>query len=412
MRPTEIEKTPSLWGKNGIQPHGIRQGGIGDCWLMATFGAFAEQPSLVKRIFNDIEEYPTTGQFRINYWLAGRQRSIVIDDRLPVRKWGKSFAPRYANQSRNGAWWVPILEKAAAKFMHSYKNLNGGPQGWPMSMMTGFPYVNKGRGEFSKMTDDQFYDYLKSIDGKGYISTTVFHKSSDKEQEAERAKYNFVLGHAFTYLTVAEYNGEKLVKIRNPWGSEAYRGPWSDKDTAKWTDDAKKALNHENANDGVWWVPVGVYRKHISSLFTLEYDEKAQIHSLEQVWDKQKQDMGGRTYKISNSKDQKITIGMTGAWDYEFQRGSNCGKVSPYQFDWFYFSLRDSNGKTLKDSYGTVHSWYAWGLGFLKFDNLPAGDYTLLIHNNRKSPDTVKGDMPFAIQTWGYSAEAPIERIK
>jgi hypothetical protein len=43
--------------------------------------------------------------------------------------------------------------------------------------------------------------------------------------------------------------------LRNPWGNERYEGPWSDKDTAKWTDDAQKALGHSIKNDGTFFVP-------------------------------------------------------------------------------------------------------------------------------------------------------------
>jgi len=45
-----------------------------------------------------------------------------------------------------------------------------------------------------------------------------------------------------------------LVKIRNPWRSEQYRGPYNDKDR-RWTSDLKKAANLESANDGIFWIP-------------------------------------------------------------------------------------------------------------------------------------------------------------
>jgi hypothetical protein len=53
-----------------------------------------------------------------------------------------------------------------------------------------------------------------------------------------------VATHAYTVLGTAEYKGEKLVKMRNPWGSECYKGKWSDKDGVKWTKEARIALKH------------------------------------------------------------------------------------------------------------------------------------------------------------------------
>ena len=42
------------------------------------------------------------------------------------------------------------------------------------------------------------------------------------------------MGHAYTVLeakqlTKGPKRGTKLIKVRNPWGSETYNGPWSDK---------------------------------------------------------------------------------------------------------------------------------------------------------------------------------------
>ena len=69
---------------------------------------------------------------------------------------------------------------------------------------------------------------------------------------------------AYTTIGVAEYGGEKLVIMRDPKGAERYSGPWSDKST-KWTDAAKKALNHTTANDGKFFVPLTMYPKYFGS---------------------------------------------------------------------------------------------------------------------------------------------------
>ena len=131
MRPKDIdtEKSPSLWGSGGPQPAGINQGALGDCWLMASMGAVAEFPDRVKAIFTD-KYYSNEGIFRVNLHLKGEKIGFDVDDRLAMHcdkeKAGCSLQPMNSRPSKNGAWWVPILEKAYAKFTGTYVHLNGG----------------------------------------------------------------------------------------------------------------------------------------------------------------------------------------------------------------------------------------------------------------------------------------------
>jgi len=53
-----------------------------------------------------------------------------------------------------------------------------------------------------------------------------------------KSQNGLVRGHAYTVVGVKELtvSGTKhrLIKIRNPWGSERYTGEWNDNDT-RWT---------------------------------------------------------------------------------------------------------------------------------------------------------------------------------
>lgn len=53
VRPSKVENDPSLWGSKGVLPHGVNQGGIGDCWFMAAGAAIAEYPERIKSIFTN-----------------------------------------------------------------------------------------------------------------------------------------------------------------------------------------------------------------------------------------------------------------------------------------------------------------------------------------------------------------------
>ena len=47
-----------------------------------------------------------------------------------------------------------------------------------------------------------------------------------------------VPGHAYTLLSVQEYDGIRLLKLRNPWGQFEWDGDWSDK-CKKWTQEMR-----------------------------------------------------------------------------------------------------------------------------------------------------------------------------
>jgi hypothetical protein len=54
--------TPSLWGRQGVKPAGVRQGELGDCWFLSTAAALAEHPDRIKNMFRN-SEYPENGAF-------------------------------------------------------------------------------------------------------------------------------------------------------------------------------------------------------------------------------------------------------------------------------------------------------------------------------------------------------------
>jgi hypothetical protein len=93
-----------------------------------------------------------------------------------------------------------------------------------------------------------------------------------------------ITGHAYTLKGVAEYKGEKLVQVRNPWGSDQYKGPWSDSDTAKWTEDALKTLNHVLEDDGMFWVPLNDFKNLFYDVSIALYQDWKQ-DSAQAEWD-------------------------------------------------------------------------------------------------------------------------------
>ena len=73
------------------------------------------------------------------------------------------------------------------------------------------------------------WDWLKAGDDNRDIMTCGTSGSNHFKQN----RVGLAMGHAYTVLGVVEVkdaNGTatRLVKLRNPWGSETYKGPWCD----------------------------------------------------------------------------------------------------------------------------------------------------------------------------------------
>jgi hypothetical protein len=56
--------------------------------------------------------------------------------------------------------------------------------------------------------------------------------------------------HAYSIMEAREINGERLLKLRNPWGNSEWTGAWSD-GSAEWTPEWMNLLNHKFGDDGV-----------------------------------------------------------------------------------------------------------------------------------------------------------------
>jgi len=70
-------------------------------------------------------------------------------------------------------------------------------------------------------------------------------------------KYDLIACHAYTLMNTATLSdGTKLVKLRNPWGTEKYTGPYSD---SQLTAAQIKELGHVVKDDGVFWMDMNTF---------------------------------------------------------------------------------------------------------------------------------------------------------
>jgi len=77
--------------------------------------------------------------------------------------------------------------------------------------------------------------------------------STSGTSNTDRSARGIVQNHVYTILGCIEVDGQKLIRIRNPWGYEFYQGPWNDS-SPDWSESLKSQVNYIDDNDGIFFI--------------------------------------------------------------------------------------------------------------------------------------------------------------
>lgn len=126
--------------------------------------------------------------------------------------------------------WGPFYEKIFAKFHGNYAHTIGG---WPTTAVRNIinsPTIYEVNNQ--SITANELWDALKKYDE----AHDIIQAGTSGGDDSMTSKTGIVLGHAYVVVGVVELStGDRLVKLRNPWGKEKYIGDWSDS-SDKWTE--------------------------------------------------------------------------------------------------------------------------------------------------------------------------------
>ena len=243
-------KTTGSLYLNGVTPDDVKQGAIGDCFMVAALVTVADvKPGAISEM---IISNGTNSKTGIQTWGVrlyddkGKAHWVTVNDMLPVAESGSTSLIFGANPSRdlNGEIWVPLLEKAYAQAntlkilprgetigLNAYWAVEGG-FGDPLSNILGGGKVTAYMYENYSWADNPYVnpvviDRNNPAALKNLEDTLIAAINSGKPiwigsgKTTQDAYGNILLtgGHAFTAQDADKANGTNAsTNVFNPWG--------------------------------------------------------------------------------------------------------------------------------------------------------------------------------------------------
>lgn len=158
-RVAEIYDEPVFF-KDGATAGDVEQGASGDCWFLAAVATVSNVPGLLEKCCVARDE--TVGVYGFVFMRDGEWSGVVVDDQLYLNfttfddadwimqywfknkeeEYNRNFARSskaltFAKCADPNETWLPLLEKAFAKFHGDYSSLSGGFTGEGVEDLTG-----------------------------------------------------------------------------------------------------------------------------------------------------------------------------------------------------------------------------------------------------------------------------------
>lgn len=277
----------------------VKQGGLGDCWLMSSFTALAsaengvprccvaydtsKAPPIDTQVYNNNNAniWAEIGIYGFLFYRDGEWVYSIVDDKLYLKSPGwdspsmqrdllqqidrnedteTTYRKTYQTGSKalffaqckdQNETWVPLLEKAYAKAHGDYASLSGGWIGEGLEDLSGGVTTELLASDILDV--DAFWDNELSKVNKefmfgcsaGILDYGYGHRDGISEAHA------YVVTDARTLKS-----GQRLVKLRNPWGEirkGLWEGAWSD-GSKEWNTEVQEELGHKFGSDSVFWI--------------------------------------------------------------------------------------------------------------------------------------------------------------
>ena len=219
----EYDSTKKLLVEN------IEQGSVGDNYFLTVVAALAERGNTIPNIFHQ-KKYTHEGIFALKIYVKGRPEDVTVDDLFPIY----NNQPAFVKPTKDGGWWLPLLEKAYAKVNINYEMISSGSQVEAARFLTGAPAKTF---ENSKFSTDEIWSHLEINHDSGYVITTACFIDNQ----------GLVSGQGYIVKGLVDAGSTRLVRMKNPFKKAdptkpQWSGDWNSNSTL-WTPELKKVAS-------------------------------------------------------------------------------------------------------------------------------------------------------------------------
>ena len=299
----QINPEVKMFG-DGTDPDDVFKGRIETGWLLSALSMLAAAGGVgdggvdpqIKRLFvsyvgrDGSETYDTSvGAYAVNIHRNGQWESVIVDDFFPVgHEPGSQQSDNDDDKAKQKAerlrtrgaicahadgfaeLWVPLLEKAVAKYYGGYGEIERGFCHHALEFLTGneaecmyLAKASRGAGKGALWGRMLQYKSNEYIMGAGTV-------------EADQADHwiqdmGLVFGQTYTIYDVRAIDGHKLIKLRNPPGDhDEWHGDWGDA-SPLWTSRLKRKLGMTEEDDNTFWMAFDDFCTVFRCLYVCHY---------------------------------------------------------------------------------------------------------------------------------------------